>query len=355
MSETVGMMAFGSGEAKSKDFRNELSYDASFKKFFSRKEVLAGILLGVVPEFKTLTHSEVMSNIITSEISPINAELLCSEDVEESQKVIYDILTKVMVNRQEQEVHLLFDLEMQYNYGTSYPLMNRAIYYVSRLIAKQRIANANYKDLLPVRSTWIAVKGTPAKLRNQVIHFNLEPRDSNGELINYQFKGIDLIGIDYILLSEGYNWDEDDETVVKFLHSIFNNRLNDTRFNPYVAVTPEVEREVIGMNTILDHLNAEIDAGIEQGRAQGIEQGRAQGIEQGIKEGRAQGIEQGIKQGIKEGRAQGIEQGIEQGIVALILDNLEDGRDLETIKSKLIKRFGLTEEKAKYYIKVYGD
>lgn len=97
------------------------------------------------------------------------------------------------------------------------------------------------------------------------------------------------------------------------------------------------------MNTILDHLNAEIDAGIEQGRAQGIEQGRAQGIEQG----RAQGIAQG--------RAQGIEEGREQGIAALILDNLEDGRDLETIKSKLIKRFGLTEEKAKYYIKVYGN
>lgn len=66
--------------------------------------------MSVVPEFKTLTHSEVMSNIITSEISLINAELLCSEDVEESQKVIYDVLTKVMVNRQEQEVHLLFDL-----------------------------------------------------------------------------------------------------------------------------------------------------------------------------------------------------------------------------------------------------
>lgn len=89
------------------------------------------------------------------------------------------------------------------------------------------------------------------------------------------------------------------------------------------------------MNTILDHLNAEIDAGIEQGRAQGIEQG--------IEEGRAQG------------RAQGIEQGREQGIAALILDNLEDGKDLETIEGKLIKRFGLTEEKAKYYIKVYGN
>lgn len=320
MSETSVMSAFGgSGEVKPKGSRNELSYDASFKKFFSRKEVLAGILLSVVPEFKTLTHSEVMNNIVTSEINSINAELLCSEDVEESQKIIYDVLTKIMVNQKEQEVHLLFDLEMQYNYNTSYPLMNRAIYYVSRLIAKQRITKANYEDLLPVRSTWIAVKGTPTELRNQVIHFNLEPRGSNGELINYRFKGIDLIGIDYILLSEGYNWNEDDETVVKFLQSVFHNRLNDTRFNPYVTATPEVEREVSEMNTRLDHLNAEIDAGIEQG------------------------IEQGI------------EKGIEKGIEALILDNLEDGRDLETIKNKLMKRFDLTEEKAKYYIKVYGN
>lgn len=107
--ELSTMTAFGETSSKAKSgTRAELSYDASFKKFFSRKEVLAGILLGVIPEFKNLTHSEVMNRIVSSEMDSINAELLCSEDVEESQKVIYDILTKVIINQREQEVHLLF-------------------------------------------------------------------------------------------------------------------------------------------------------------------------------------------------------------------------------------------------------
>ena len=115
----------------------------------------SGYSLGVIPEFKNLTHSEVMNRIVSSEIDSINAELLCSEDVEESQKVIYDILTKVIINQREQEVHLLFDLEMQYKFNAGYPLMNRAIYYVSRLITKQRIKGANYKGICLYRRYFI--------------------------------------------------------------------------------------------------------------------------------------------------------------------------------------------------------
>ena len=289
--ELSTMTAFGETSSKAKSgTRAELSYDASFKKFFSRKEVLAGILLGVIPEFKNLTHSEVMNRIVSSEIDSINAELLCSEDVEESQKVIYDILTKVIINQREQEVHLLFDLEMQYKFNAGYPLMNRAIYYVSRLITKQRIKGANYKGLLPVRSTWIAMNGIPHELKNQVIHFNLEPRDNNGELINYRFEGVDMIGIDYILLSEEYNWDETDDSTVKFLQSVFHNRLRDSKFNPYVTPTSEIEREVVEMNTKLDHLNAEIESSLEEGRAEGREEGRAEGRAEGSAEGRAEGV-----------------------------------------------------------------
>lgn len=45
-------------------------------------------------------------------------------------------------------------------------------------------------------------------------------------------------------------------------------------------------------------------------------------------------------------------EGLEQGICALILDNIEDNKPKEVILSKLLKRFGLTEEEAeKYYNK----
>ena len=49
----------------------------------------------------------------------------------------------------------------------------------------------------------------------------------------------------------------------------------------------------------------------------------------------------------------GIEQGIEQGIEAFILDKLEDNVPHETIVQKLVKRFGITQEKAKEYLNRY--
>ena len=52
---------------------------------------------------------------------------------------------------------------------------------------------------------------------------------------------------------------------------------------------------------------------------------------------------------------QGISQGIEQGIIALILDNLEDGKTEEVIISKLEKRFGLSKEDAEEYFGKYAN
>ncbi len=49
--------------------------------------------------------------------------------------------------------------------------------------------------------------------------------------------------------------------------------------------------------------------------------------------------------GKKEGRKEGVTQGIE----ALILDNLEEGKNEETIIGKLERRFGLNGPEAKEY------
>lgn len=52
-------------------------------------------------------------------------------------------------------------------------------------------------------------------------------------------------------------------------------------------------------------------------------------------------------------RAEGIEQGIEQGIRALILDNLEERKSADCIIDKLVRRFSLSEEKAREYFQKY--
>lgn len=252
--------------------RSVTTYDASFKKFFSRKEVLAGVLKGVIPEFKDLSHAEVVDRIDSSKIDALDAVTLNTEDVKEHQKIIYDILVMVQIGSKE-EVHLIFDLEMQYNFNTRYPLLNRIHYYNSRLLARQPITNANYGELCPVRSTWISVNGVPDSLKNQKVSFRWTPFDNYDNIIHHYFEGSDLITSDLILLDEKYDWDETDGEVVKFLQSIFQDRLDDKRFNPYLEITDEIEQEVMEMNDKLVHLNADFEAFEMKGREEGREEG----------------------------------------------------------------------------------
>ena len=71
--------------------------------------------------------------------------------------------------------------------------------------------------------------------------------------------------------------------------------------------------------------------------------------------GKNEGIAEGWKSGIAEGRKSGIAEGIETGIKALIQDNLEEKVPTERIVEKLKKRFSLSEKEANEKIKMYGN
>lgn len=47
-------------------------------------------------------------------------------------------------------------------------------------------------------------------------------------------------------------------------------------------------------------------------------------------------------------------EGMEKGIEALVLDGLEEQKTEQQIIAKLVKRFGLTEDKAKEYFEKYS-
>ncbi|MFR2236385.1 MAG: hypothetical protein ACLS55_12810, partial [Lachnospiraceae bacterium] len=60
------------------------------------------------------------------------------------------------------------------------------------------------------------------------------------------------------------------------------------------------------------------------------------------------GIEQGMERGIKQGMERGIKQGIERGLVEVLR---EMGTPSEVIIEKIMKKFSLTEEKAREFVK----
>ena len=63
------------------------------------------------------------------------------------------------------------------------------------------------------------------------------------------------------------------------------------------------------------------------------------------------GIEQGMERGIKQGMERGIKQGIERGITGLVEVLREMGTPSEVIIEKVMKKFSLTEEKAREFVK----
>ena len=67
-----------------------------------------------------------------------------------------------------------------------------------------------------------------------------------------------------------------------------------------------------------------------------------------------EGLEEGIEKGLEKGRKEGLEKGLEKGIQIFIEDNLEEEVPEERIRSKLQKRFGLTEEKAAEYFERFA-
>lgn len=264
---------------------NNLTFDTAFKKVFRRKDVLAGILINVVPEFKGMTYEEVKERIPESSISIVNADLKENEDVDENQKIIYDVITEVLIPYGKKEVHLIFDLEMQRKYNAGYPLMNRAIYYTSRLIAKQAIEKADYNSLVPVQSTWICLKGVPKHLQNRAFHFEYTAYEDEKIVDDVKLSGQNLTRIDLLLLSEDYDWDYHDTAVIKFLQSVFKDNLKNDMFNPYILDVDDLEEEVSDMLGGKEQFEYEREYELGQALKQGIEQGKLNNLFELVQDG----------------------------------------------------------------------
>lgn len=248
-------------------------YDASFKKFFKRKSVLATILIDIVPEYKHLSFKEIEDLIIKNDINSLNAETFSEEDVSEGGKILYDIVVKCKMPNSEacKENHIIFDLEMQRSFRLQYNLLDRAMYYASRLLSRQKSNELGYEGLIPVYSTWICLYKIPKSLQNTVQSFRLMNTQGNDMSL---FTNKSLVNIDFILLSgDDYDWDLNDPTCVKFLHSVQSNKLSDRRFNPNVDNTADVQKEVLSMMDIERDYKYHMDQERSEGREEGREEG----------------------------------------------------------------------------------
>lgn len=152
---------------------------------------------------------------------------------------------------------------------------------VSKLVAKQKIEKAAYENLKPVQSAWVCVYDIPPELQNKYLHFEYTALDKFGFNTGVKLPGQDLTRIDFLLLSENYDWDTNDEQVIKFLQSIFHNNLSSPDFNPYISADDEVNKEVDDMLGGIEQLNAEMERRNELAVERAEKEGMAKGMESG--------------------------------------------------------------------------
>ena len=156
---------------------DKAQYDARVKRLLAQKRILAHILVKIVDEFKGMKPEDVVKyiegepsiSVVPVEPGLANMEKtdatgqrivgLNTENTEINEGLVrFDIIFYVRMKNGLSQI--IVNIEAQKDEPTEYKILNRAIFYVSRLISSQKerdFVNTNYDDIKQVFSIWICM------------------------------------------------------------------------------------------------------------------------------------------------------------------------------------------------------
>ena len=193
---------------------DKAQYDTRVKRLLAQKSILAHILVKTVDEFKGMKPEDVVKyiegepsiSVVPVEPGLANMEKtdaagqrivgLNTENAEINEGLVrFDIIFYVRMKNGLSQI--IVNIEAQKDEPTEYKILNRAIFYVSRLISSQKerdFVNTNYDDIKQVFSIWICMNMDDNSLSH--IHLTkdemLKPCNWKG---NLDLINIVLIGI----------------------------------------------------------------------------------------------------------------------------------------------------------------
>lgn len=193
---------------------DKAQYDTRVKRLLAQKSILAHILVKTVDEFKGMKPEDVVKyiegepsiSVVPVEPGLANMEKpdaagqrivgLNTENAEINEGLVrFDIIFYVRMKNGLSQI--IVNIEAQKDEPTEYKILNRAIFYVSRLISSQKerdFVNTNYDDIKQVFSIWICMNMDDSSLSH--IHLTkdelLKPCNWKG---NLDLLNIVLIGI----------------------------------------------------------------------------------------------------------------------------------------------------------------
>lgn len=217
----------------------EAQYDAAAKCLLGEKIILAHILIRTIDEFKGMTADEVVLLIegepyigqVPVEPGATNQKIeygstritgMNTENAEMNEgTTLFDIIFYVRMKNGRSKI--IINVEAQRKEPDKYRIINRAIFYVGRMISSQKereFTGMNYDDIEPVYSIWICMN----MQENSMCHIHLVQDD----LIDAkQWKGdLDIPNIIMIGLSKEIPEQDEKYELHRLLGTLLSEKLS---------------------------------------------------------------------------------------------------------------------------------
>ena len=269
----------------------DAQYDNSAKRLIAHKIILARILIKTVEKFKGMDPLEVAALIegipyistvpvepgLTNAVHFQNGKRIVGFNTENQEVneglVRFDIV--FYVRMKDGLSQIIINVEAQKDEPGEYEILNRAVFYVSRLISSQKekdFENSSYDDIKCVYSIWICMNME----ENTMSHIHLTKEDMIG---SYEWKGnLDLLNI--IMIGLAKELPEHDETyeLHRLLGALLSRELTvdeklDLIGNEYDIPLEENFRK--DMSTMCNLSQGVKEEGIAIGRREGYAEGEA--------------------------------------------------------------------------------
>lgn len=218
---------------------DDAQYDQKAKRLLGNKIILAHILVKTIDEFKGMNPKDVVSHIEGEpfiSVVPVEPGLTNAEKEENGQRVVgmntenaeineglirFDIIFYVRMKDGVSQV--IVNLEAQKDNPTSYYLLNRAVFYVSRLISSQKerdFVKTNFNDIKRVFSIWVLMNMDG----NSMAYVHLAKDDLLG---SYPWKGgLDLLNIVLIGIADELPEHDDKYELHRLLSTLLSMELS---------------------------------------------------------------------------------------------------------------------------------
>ena len=218
---------------------DKAQYDVRVKRLLAQKSVLARILVRTIDEFKGMQPEDVVSyiegepkiGIVPVEPGLTNAENKAgqrivgfnTENAEINEGLVrFDIIFYVRMKNGLSQI--IVNIECQKDEPSAYQILNRAIFYVSRLVSSQKerdFVNTNYDDIKQVFSIWICMDME----YNCMSHIHL----TKDEILRpHAWKGnLDLLNIVMIGVTNDIPEQDDNYELHRLIGTLVSNKLGE--------------------------------------------------------------------------------------------------------------------------------